>query len=382
MKTKYIFIGVFLLSTLFIIGCKKKSITPSQPTLTTPTPAAYTVPTTYNGFTNVDHIESTTIIGMMSELSTEIAKGTGVAGATSPSPLNAQHLRDLLHNQGSPFTTNTAYNGSGYSIEANCLPSTIIQIESFIDTLVAVSNQTTLASNGVAGLGLSLDATPKRSLLTAEGVNYSQILNKNLMCDLILYQITKRVSDNTLDNTTSVAGKNYTAMEHNWDVAFGFFAVSDSFPTVKTGVKYWGSYSNQIDAGLGCNQVMMDAFLKGRAAISNHDMTTKVAQAAIIVTELDKMTAGGVIQEINEVKGSITAGDQVKIVGQLSECKGFVMSMYSNQNAGRAISDVEITALLALFPVNNWNVTTEDLDNIANYIAGVYGFTAAQLLVL
>jgi hypothetical protein len=79
------------------------------------------VPTSYNGFTNVDHLESTTIMGMMTELSNEIAKGTGVAPATVPSPLNATHLKNLLKNLGSQFTGNAAYNTSGFQIESNCI---------------------------------------------------------------------------------------------------------------------------------------------------------------------------------------------------------------------------------------------------------------------
>lgn len=377
MKIRSPFSFLILLSVLGLFSatsCKKKTTTPST--------TAYSVPTTYNGFTNVDYAEAKTIIGMVSELSTEIAKGAGVNPSTAPVPLDGQHLKNMLNNQGSPFLTDPAYNTSGYSILNNCAASTHAQLNAFIDTLVAVSNSGTTAANGTAGVGLTLDATPKRYLLTANGVNYSQLVFKNLMCDLFLNQITQRVADNTLDNTTNVAGKNYTAMEHSWDMAFGFWGVPDSFPTITTGLKYWGSYSNQINAGLGCNAVMMNAFLKGRAAISNHDMATKNAQAAIIIAELDKMTAGGVAQELNEIKQSITAGDQVKIVSQLSELRAFVMSMKDNENSGRIISDMQVDELLALIPANHWNVTPTDLDAINNYIASVYGFSAYQMTIL
>lgn len=379
-----LFTGGILVAILLTTGCKKKDTVvvnePEQPVQ--PNTQTYTVPTTYNGFTNVDHVESTTIIGMLSELSTEIAKGTGVFPATVPTPLNATHLKNLFSNQGAQFTSNASYNTSGFQIKSNCIGISQTQLESFIDTLVAVSNTGTLASSGHAGLGLSNDATPKRYLLTTNGVNYSQLLFKNLMCDLVLYQITNRVADNTPDNTANVTGKNYTALEHNWDVAFGYFSVPDSFPTVKTPVKYWGSYSNQVDGGLGCNKVMMDAFLKGRAAISNKDITTKNAQAAIIIAELDKMTAGAVAQELNEIDEAANAHDQVKVVSALSECKGFVMSMSNNKNTGRIITDAQITTLLNYFPANLWNIATTDLNNIKASLASVYGFTPAQMLAL
>ena len=260
------------------------------------------------------------------------------------------------------------------------MATTQSELESYLDSLAKISNSGTLASNGVAGLGLSKDATPKRYLLSSAGINYSQVFFKNVMGDLILYQITKRVADNTLDNSTNITGKNYTAMEHNWDVAFGYFGVPDSFPTVKTSLKYWGSYSNQIDKGLGCNAVMMNAFLKGRAAISNKDMDTKNAQAAIIIAEFDKMAGGTVVQELNEIQVAIT--DQVKVNSILSELKAIILSMSNNKNPGRIITDAQIATLAGYIPANFWNVTTTNLDNIRAYIANVYGFTPQQLIDL
>ena len=46
----------------------------------------------------------------------------------------------------------------------------------------------------------------------------------------------------------------------------------------------------------------MDAFLKGRAAISHKDMVTKQEQADIIIAQFDVMNAGVVIQELNEMQ--------------------------------------------------------------------------------
>jgi len=380
-NNKYLALIAFT-GLLTFVSCKKDKVTePEAETPVTQTPA-YTVPTSYNSFKNVDHTESTTIIGMLSEMSTEIAKGTGVGSAMVPTPLDATHLKNLFSNQGGQFMTNAAYNASGFQIKSNCLASSQTDLESYLDTLVKVSNSGTLAASGIAGLGLSKDATPKRYLLTSGGVNYSQIFFKNIMCDLVLNQITKRVTDNSLDNSASVTGKNYTAMEHNWDVAFGYYSVPDSFPIVKTPLKYWGSYSNQVDAGLGCNKIMMDAFLKGRAAISNKDMDTKNAQAAIIVSELDRMTAGAVVQELNEIQTAIGANDVVKMVSAVTECKGFVMSMQNNKNAGRIITDAQILTMLGYFPANLWTITSTDLNNIKALIASVYGFTPAQLLIL
>ena len=52
--------------------------------------------------------------------------------------------------------------------------------------------------------------------------------------------------------------------------------------SVLRGLRYFGSYSNQVDPGLGSNTTIMNAFLKGRAAISAKDLDTKTAQASVI----------------------------------------------------------------------------------------------------
>ncbi len=360
-------------------GCKKKDDTSS------PSGPSYSVPTYYNGFSNVDHTESTTILGMLSELSTEIAKGTGSTGATVPVPLDGDHLLHLLKNTGNEFVTNASYNTSGLQIESNCLPAYQSVAESILDSLVSVSNSPNTASSGVAGVGITKDASPKRFLLTKNGVNYSQILNKTAMCALIYYQIATRLANSSnLDNSILIKSpsdttKKYTAMEHNWDVAFGYWSVPDSFPTVSKPVKFWGSYSNQVDKGLGNNQIVMNAFVKGRAAISNKDMAAMEAQANIIISEFDVMTAGAVVQELNEIQTAYDAQDAVKTVSALSECLGFVTSMKFNTfYANRKITDAQINTLLGYFPTNLWEAQQSDFDTIRAYICQVYGFTAQQ----
>ncbi|MES2780559.1 MAG: DUF4856 domain-containing protein [Bacteroidota bacterium] len=359
-----------ILGLALISSCKKEDDKTETPTPT------YTVPTTYKGFTNVDYTEATVVLGMTSAVSTEIAKGTGTAPATVPVPLNASTLKNMLTNSGNPFG-NTIYDASGFQIQANSIAIAHTQTESYIDSLVMVSNTNAVAANGVAGLGITQNA--RRLLLTKNGINYAQILNKTLMGDLIYYQIAKRVLDNSLDNTTPVTGKNYTAMEHNWDLAFGYWSVPDSFPTVLTPVKFWGSYSNQVNGGLGCNAIVMNAFLKGRAAISNKDLTTKNEQAAIIVAMFDKMTAAAIIRELKECDVDIAANDMVQLVNHLSEAKAFAMSMKNNKNSGRVITDTQIETLLGFIPQNLWNTSLTDLTNIKTFIANVYGFTPTQM---
>jgi hypothetical protein len=182
-------------------------------------------------------------------------------------------------------------------------------------------------------------------------------------------------------------------MEHYWDEAFGFFAVPVNFPTSTTGLRYFGSYANQVDAGLGCNKALMDAFLKGRAAISAKDTRTRDDQATILVRMFEQTNAASVVQEMKETETNIDAGDAVAAMGTMGEALGFARDL-KYYSRSRKITDAQITQLLQLFdnanPTNpnlynfiNTNQTPTQLkaktDAIRQFIGQVYGFTPAQL---
>ena len=159
---------------------------------------------------------------------------------------------------------------------------------------------------------------------------------------------------NSVDNTTVVPGSG-TAMEHHWDEAFGLFGVPVNFPVSTVGLRYLGSYSNQVDAGLHCNTTLMNAFLKGRAAISAKDLASKQQQAALIIKTLDQLDAAAIVQEMKETDANIEAGDAVAAYGTLSESLGFVRNLkYYLPARPPGLSPMpQIAQLLALYdPVN------------------------------
>jgi hypothetical protein len=199
------------------------------------------------------------------------------------------------------------------------------------------------------------------------------VFNKALMGGLICYQIVNKYMDsgiaNSVDNATVITGKG-TAMEHNWDLAFGYWGVPVDFPTNKTGAKLWGSYTTQVDSGYHANKIFMDAFLKGRAAISNKDDKTKLEQATIIMQAFERVTGAAALQEVKEVKESLS--DNILRNSRLSECYGFVYSL--KYNPKRKITDAQIDAILALFPKNFYDLTLTDVNNIRDAIAKQYDF--------
>jgi hypothetical protein len=350
--------GIYLVTFLSIAAfsaCKKsdKDTTPS-----------YTVPTTYN-FSNANFADATTRLGMYTEMSTtEKGATTGAISATT--------LKNMFSNVSSPFTT-AAYNTSGIQIKDQGAALYQTDVLSFIDSLALVSASTTPASSGVAGVGTSSANAATKYALTANGINYAQVFNKATMGGLVTYQIVTIMDQiSTYDNNTVVNGE--TAMEHAWDIAFGYWGVPIDFPTNKTGVKLWGSYTTQVDSGFHANAILMNAFLKGRAAISAKDNATVKVQATTILQTMERLTGAAALQEVNEIKESIN--DNVARNSRLSECYGFVYSL--KYNPKKTITDAQIDAILALFPKNFWDLTQTDINNIQSAVAKQYDFVGVE----
>lgn len=347
---------------LLTASCKKSTDTAED------TVPVYTIPTTYN-FTNVDFSASTTRLGMVTEMSNLMKVATtGV--------VDGAKLKNMLTNASSPFAT-AAYNTSGLQIKDQTPALFQTDVLSFIDSLVKVSQSTLPASRGVAGVGSSTANAATKYALTGSGINYAQIFNKTIMGGLITYQIVNNYMDGgiatSVNNTTVVTGSG-TAMEHNWDLAFGYWGVPIDFPTNKTGAKLWGSYSTQVDSGYKANKILMDAFLKGRAAISNKDTKGKLAQATIILQTFEKLTGAAALQEVKEVKESIN--DNIVRNSRLSECYGFIYSL--KYNPKRKITDAQIDAILAKFPKNFYDLTLTQLNDIRDAVAAQYGFESVK----
>ena len=359
MKKTTTILGAVGMLMIIIAGCKKNSND------TVPT---YDIPTTYN-FTNVNYADAKTRLGMVTEMVNLMKNAT-------KGPIDAQKLKDMFSNANSPFAT-AGYNASGIQVKDQCFALLQTDVLRFIDSLTKVSQSAVPASRGVAGVGASSANPATKYALTAAGVNYQQVFSKTIMGGLVAYQIANNYMVNgvsaSVDNTTVVAGSG-TAMEHNWDLAFGYWGVPNDFPTNKTGVALWGSYSTQVDSGYHVNKILMDAFLKGRAAISHKDTKTTQAQAAIIMQAFERIVGAAALQEVKEVKESLS--DNIARNSRLSECYGFIYSL--KYNPKKKITDAQIDAILSLFPKNFYDLTLDQLNAIRDAVAKQYDFDAVK----
>ncbi|UOE46249.1 DUF4856 domain-containing protein [Mucilaginibacter sp. SMC90] len=357
MKNNFTTLGAVALSLLVVAGCKKSDDKADAP-------IAYDIPTTYN-FSNANFADATTRLGMITEIQ-------NVEKVATTGTVDAQKAKNMFANSSSPFVT-AAYNTSGLQLKDQTAASFQTDVLRFIDTLTAVSQTGKPAARGVAGVGTSSANAATKYALTANGMNYAQVFNKTIMGGLITFQIVNvmnAANGGTIDNTTVTNGS--TALEHAWDLAFGYWGVPIDFPTNKTNPKpvLWGSYSTQVDSGFHANKILMDAFLKGRAAISHKDTKTIQAQSTIILQAMERLTGAAALQEVKEVKESIN--DNIARNSRLSECYGFIYSL--KYNPKRVITDAQIDALLALFPKNFYDLTLDQLNAIRDAVAKQYDF--------
>jgi Domain of unknown function (DUF4856) len=354
-----------LLTAISFSSCKKNS--PGTPTNID---TNYLVPTTYN-FTNVNDTAQLQLIAMADQIVAAINLGNAVGGV----PVSAQKLTDMFNNVNGYFNDSVYHlNASGISFANYCPAAAKTDILNYFDSIGVYSQSTVVADSGIAGVGVSL--ANKKLLLSPTGIFYSQVVKKTIM-GILSYEIANvylidSVS-NTIDNSIVVSGSG-TAMEHHWDEAFGLFGVPVNFPANVTGLKYLASYSNQVNPGLGSNAIIMNAFLRGRAAISNKDLVTKQVQAGIIIATLDALDAAAIVQEMHETNTNINAGDAVAAYGTLSESIGFVRNLKYNTSATRKITNMQIAQLEALYDnVNPGN------PNLYNFVGVNAGLTAAQI---
>lgn len=330
----------------------------------TPDPSSpYTVPETYS-FENVNYSGQTTRLDMFEELEAEMKKGNN--GET----VDAQKLKDMYANENNAFSDADLNTASKQLKDKTFEPDQAL-FESYIDSLAKASLSTVPGENGIAGVVESNDGS-KAYLLAANGIEYTQVILKGLMGAIFYYQatgsyLTEEKIGPAVDNTTVTEGEG-TSMEHHWDEAFGYFGVPVDFPENKEGSRYWGKYSDQVNEAIGSNEALMDAFIKGRAAISNDDMEEKDAQAAIIKEEWERLVAAAAIHELNKAKTDFA--DDALRSHLLSEAIGFVMAL--KYNPERKITTDEIEEILNHIGDNLYEVSLDDINSAIDAISAIY----------
>lgn len=359
---------------LALASCKKDPVEPTTPQPQPQNPV-YTVPTTYN-FSNADYDSSTAIVGMQKELITYIRTAHK---ADAHVVLDQTKMQNMFANTGNPFA-DASLNSSGISMMDNTSNSfgLLTDVSSWLADAAAASQNTAEATDGTAGKMLgpvpTAGGTQSAWLLNANGFEFKELVEKGLMGALLYSEAMERLSKIAdFDNATKQLN-GITAQEQAWDEAFGFFAVPADFPATTTGLSYWGNYCNSVNAAIGSNTEIMNAFLKGRAALSNRDYTVRDQQRDIVMSTWEKVGAAKLIAYLKQAKNATDAGPRHH---QLSEAYGFIGAF--RYNPSKKISDAEITELFNLLGDNLYNVSINNIDAMITKVSGIFGIDSAKL---
>lgn len=373
-KTR-ILVAFSLSVLLFQTSCKKDNIEPEEEKPASSGPS-YTIPTSYN-FSGADFTTSTQRIAMLGELTAYI-RSTHTTTQTTQPTLDAQKLKDMYANAASQFTT-VGLSASGVNLKekTNNAFSFVSTLEASFDDAVgasatAATNPTTSsASSGVKG---KLITSSRAVLVDANGLEYKELAEKGLM-GAVLYSQAMTILKNiaTYDNVTKING--VTAQEKAWDEAFGYFGVPVDFPTNVTGLKYWGSYCNAVNSAIGSNALIMDGFLKGRAAICNGDATRRDANRDAVIANWEKVIAAKCISYLKGAKTNLS--DIATLHHNLSEAHGFIAAF--KYNPSKTISDADILILEGYLGTNLYNLVPSNLDNAINKLAMVFNLNASLI---
>jgi len=167
-------------------------------------------------------------------------------------------------------------------------------------------------------------------------------------------------------------------MEHHWDEAFGYWNPPLDFTSnwpeeLADADRFWSHYSNTVDPHLGTNDQIMQAYLKGRAAIVNNDLEEKDVQRAMLYESLDLVTAAVAIHYINDTQEALNDGKRGEAFHVLSEAWAFTNALRYNPNRKLSLDKIEEIMEKDFGTDGNfWNVTSTGLNKAKATIVGAY----------
>ncbi|MEE9438435.1 MAG: DUF4856 domain-containing protein [Saprospiraceae bacterium] len=323
------------------------------------------IPTTYS-FENVSYAGQTARLDMLQAMTSYMKTANTVDVQVS-----ASKLRDMFANENNPFE-NADLNTATKQIRNKIFESHIPKFETYMDALAELSGNTNDASAGTAGVATS---GSKSYLLNANGVEYTQLIEKGLMGALNYYQVCEKYTrdekiGNDIDNTEVTEGKG-TKMEHHWDEAFGY--VGANVEMDGEGYRYHGKYSGKGEELLKTRTNLFQSFLAGRAAISAKDMVRKDDEAKKVRKYMELTTVTTAIHYLNG--GKTNFADYAKRCHGLSEAYAFVGSLKYNGDSKISSADLDVV----LSNMENIegnpdfaNITITDLNNTINALSAVY----------
>jgi len=355
-------LGLTLLASIFLISCDDNTEGEND--------LSYEVPSTYD-FENVSYTGQTQRLDMLDELT--VYMKTANNGAV----LDAQKMLDMYANENGAFEEASLNEADSKELENKTVEGEVSRFKTFIRDFAAATVEANggVGSNGTPGVVVSNDGSAQY-FFDENGFEHIQLIEKGLMGACFYFQansIYLSPGKMDVDNEEIIEGEG-TAMEHHWDEAFGYLGVPTDFPTNTDGTRFWGKYSNGRDELLNTNEALMNAFITGRAAISNKDLDTRDEQIEIIRNEWERVSAATAVHYLNG--GIASFADDAIRNHVISEAWAFIYSLKFNPN--KKLTNTEIEALLALLGTNYYEITTDNINAVKATLVSTYGFEEVQ----
>lgn len=289
--------------------------------------------------------------------------------------LDATVLKNMFGNINNPFSDITTLsivgaelNTSGLKIrDVTASSKTLTEAELARTRMEALFGEMALVSKSV-GKTASKGVAGKLGtyLVDTKGIEVAQIVQKSLIGALQMDYICNVLLDKGLNanNSTLVNGKKYTALEHNWDEAYGLLTLNPIYLAGSTDAvrgtaeSFLGSYIWEYNKA--SYSKFHVAFLKGRAAIVNNDLIELKAQATFIRTEIEKAIAAAAVGYLGKWKTGSTDAARVHAIG---EGLGFIYSLrYCNIAGTDAKFSDEILNNLINSSNGFWDLTNDKIN--------------------
>ncbi|MFT4601103.1 MAG: hypothetical protein ACI857_001281 [Arenicella sp.] len=370
------------ITILSISSCKKKGCTDldaqnysSEAEKDDGSCSFYETPLTYAftdlaGNNTVSFSGQTERLNQLEELTTYMKSGTSTT-------ISANSMRNMFYNIGDNGNGNFTFS-STKQLGNKCLFSDTSLFTGYMTVHAAASiDFASTAASGQAGVLTSGTST---YLFDANGIEHVQLIEKGLMGAVFMHQAaniylsTANMNADNVAAVDSVQGKYYTNQEHYWDEAFGYFGAPVDYLTSIETFRFWAKYCDSRDTQLGSKQVMMNAFLKGRAAIINNDNTTRDAQILVITDMWERISAAQAISYLEGARDNFGT-DNALFLHELSEAYAFIANLRYCPLVSRTIDITQIDAILdTTIGTNFWAVTTADLTYAINELNAIYNF--------
>ncbi|TXE14100.1 DUF4856 domain-containing protein [Algoriphagus aquimarinus] len=336
------------------------------------------------GTTTVDLTEGNTSLRMFQSLNYYFT-----SSIKAKTTIQAQKASNLFSNTGNSFIDIT---DTGISVSGTALNSSSLSLSEMVAASRSQAEATTTKTNfGLmfsqleqASLSLNKAATSNTAgmlgtyLVDENGIEIAQVIQKSLIGALQLDYIGNVLLKEGLnaDNYSLVEGKNYTKLEHNWDMAYGMLTLNpvylEGYTDSQRGpLSEFGAGSYIWEYNKESYAKIFPAFLKGRAAIVNNDRAELEIQALFIRKEFEKALANAALGYLGKWRTSTSDDKRAHAIG---EGLGFIYSLRfaSTYQADAMFSDA---ILLNLVGGTNdfWNLDASKINAAELAIKAKFG---------